>query len=125
MKIKLVYIFILAISIFACKKEPKNQFECFEEFQKAAMEENHDRLDELTDEWVKSSIKKLKEYKKPYLRQIPEQSDGAYGVKFLDNMTLFYVELNEDFIPKDTFAVGVMYQEGKYKVVNFHRPKTN
>lgn len=124
---KIYLLILLFIPLLSCKKsinEPKNQFECFEQFQKAASEGDFETVKLLTQSQVDDPLTTLTKFKKPFLELITEDQRGAYGVKIKDGITLFFVKLrDDDFMVKDTFIVGVMNQpEIGYRVSHFSKP---
>lgn len=116
-------ILLMMLLISGCTKPFANdETKCFDMFQEAVKDKDYDEIRELTNSLVNDPVSILSKYQNPSLSFLPEDSKGAYGIKFQPRITMYFVELEDNHVPIDTFVIGIMNNnELGYQVTNFSK----
>jgi hypothetical protein len=112
----------LSISLFSCdNKCYKTSDKAFNAVKKAISLKDIQTLKSLTSEFELKFIdyeSLLSEYQVPSIDLIPEDEDGGYGVKNIDNTVLYFTNFNENGIRKEIKVIVFQNKNGCFKIVN-------
>ena len=117
---------VFSISFFSCSNKKRESCyttseQAFNAMKEAIYLKDFQALKNLTaiTEWKYIDYDSiLNQYHIPSIDLIPETSDGAYGIKKLNNTELFYTSFNEDGILKEIKVIEFQNHNGCYKIVN-------
>lgn len=126
---KLLACFFVMMIVSCVQQEAPKQIMCavtsdeaFDSVKSFISQKNFEALTQLYDQYDSFISKPIdtifKSLKQPSISLIPEESDGAYGIKHMGNADLYYAQVYEE--GKPVTIKGIMFQKngGCYKLIN-------
>lgn len=116
---KLILLLLIIICFHSCSEKKRSTEELYSDKEYIANTEeqgilllnkflnNHsfEGLNAITNPLEKSPSHILLDYKQPSLSLIPKQKDGEFGIIKKDRFNIYYMQLSDSKIPKDTIVL--------------------